>query len=83
MGSADLRLPAAIVRELDPESDGDPIVGPSLGRFTDGTFPLGERGVAVGRCGRVEVDMVGDRDLADAPFDRLPCVDVDRYIAVR
>jgi hypothetical protein len=80
---ADLRLESAVVRDLDPEPDGDALRRPPLARVPDGAFAIGKRDVVVGRCGGVEVDVIRDRELGDATVDCLAGVVVDRDDAVR
>ena len=45
-------------------------------------FAIGERRVGEGRRTRFEVDVIGDRQLGDAPLEGGGGVDVDRDVAV-
>ena len=80
---ADVGLPSAVVRQLDAEPDRDAAIGPALGGLADDPLALLERRESVGRRAGLEVDMVGDRDLGDAPLDGLCRERVDRHVAVR
>ena len=54
-----------------------------LRRLADDAFTQLERGGAIRRRARLEVDVIGDRDLVDAAFERLLGIRVDRHVAVR
>ena len=75
-------LPAAVVGQLDPETDRDAVRGPALGRLADDPLPVVERRVRVGRRAGLEVDVIGDRELGDPALERRRGVDVDRDVAV-
>ncbi len=67
---ADVRLPGAVVGQLDTEADQDALRPPALGRAADDPLAVLERRVAEGRRPRLEVDVVRDRDLGDAALER-------------
>ncbi len=74
---ADVRLPRAVVRELDAEPDRHALGTPALGRVTDLALALLVGGVRVGGLTGLEVEVVRDGDLGDTAFDRLAGVLVD------
>ncbi len=78
----DLGLPLRLVRHLDAEADVEPAVRPARGGVADLALARRERRERVGGGARVEVEVVGDGDLGDAPFDRRGAVGVDRRVAV-
>ena len=55
---------------------------PAIGGRTHDPLAILEAGIAVGRIARVEVDVVGDRDLGETQRDGLRRVQVDRDGAV-
>ncbi len=79
---ADVGFPFPVVGQLDPEPDADALRCPALGGVADDPFAVGERRVAEGRGARLEVDVVGDRDLGDPALDGGRRVGVDRDAAV-
>ena len=80
--AADLVLVAALVGDLDAEPDGEATVGPALGRLADVALPVRERGEPVGRHRRVEVHVVGDRELRDAALDGQGAVRLELRVRV-
>ena len=71
-----------LVGDLDAEPDGDPERRPALGGLADGPLAVAVVGPVV-RVGRVEVDVVGDRQLArSVARDGRGGVRVDRDVAV-
>ncbi len=79
---ADVRLPRAVVGELDAEPDRDALRTPALRGVADDPLAVGEGRIAERRSPGLEVEVIGDRQLADAEVDRLLRVDVDRDVAV-
>ena len=79
---ADRGLVAVVVRDLDAEPDRDAARAPALGGLADDPLAGRERDEVEGGRARVEVDVIGDRDLGDAALDGLGGVGVDRDIAV-
>ncbi len=79
---ANLGLAVRLVADLDAEPHPKPAIRPARGRIAHLPLAGGERRVRVGRIPRVEVQVVGDRDLRDPPFDRCRAVRVDRHVAV-
>ena len=80
---ADVGFPAAIVGQLHAEADRDAARAPALGGLADDPLAIGEGGVPEGRRTGLEVDVVRDRQLGDAPLQGCRGVGVDRDIAVR
>ena len=79
---ADLGRVPRVPGDLDAEADGHAPLGPALGPVADDALALLEGGLAVaGRAGR-EVDVIGDRQLRDAPLDGQSGVVVEWYGAV-
>ena len=80
---AQIRLVAAVVGELHAKADRDAARRPSIGGVANDRLALRERGCAVRRRARFEIDVVGDGQLVDPAFERLFGVRVDPDIAVR
>ncbi len=79
---ANLVLEAALIRKLDAEPDRHP-AGPPFGCAADHPFPARVVGVLVGRRTGHEVEMVRDRDLADAKLGGLSTVELERDGRIR
>ena len=80
---ANVGLPAPVVGELRAEPDDHALPRPALGGAANHALAVVVARVLEGRVARVEVDVVGDRDLGDAALDGQLRVHVDRDGAVR
>ena len=78
----DLGLEPRLVGDLDAETYAKPAVRPARGGIPHLPLALGERGEGIGLVARVEVHVVGDRDLRDPPRHGRRAVDVDGDVAV-
>jgi len=67
---AHVRFPSRVERELGTEPDRHAPVGPPLGRLAHVPLTVLEGRVPIRGIARIEVDVVGDRDLRDATLDR-------------
>ncbi len=79
---ADVAFPRSVVGELDAEADLDALRTPSFGSAADDPFAVLERRERERRRARLEIDVVGDRDLGDPALECGRRVVVDRDVAV-
>jgi hypothetical protein len=77
----DVALVPTLIRQLAAKSDRDSI-SPSFAGLSHNPFPPLIRDEVVRRIARIEIDVVGDRDLVDVALDGLGGICVDRDVTV-